>query len=446
AKIYPAVAICLNGNHVNGNGSILSKLLPALKAQTVLWTEDFSGGASIRGTLAANYPAQVAGNWTQTNIGVQGPDANEWYVSVEECGAGVDSCGFVCPAGRNDASLHISAIGGLCGTPDCGAAYDAGGFVTNTTTSKRLESPNINTTGFGTISVQFNYIGFGDGINDRAQLVYSCDGGTNWNVLATLTSQCCCLLPGFCGGPDPIPCTNIFSGQGYWRAANFPLPVCAEDIPNLKVGFLWTNNNDGVGSDPSFAVDDITVSYDFVLEARLEDLQAVHSVDAVQLRWRTSGIEGITHFDIQRKEHNTFSSIGQIVPTREEGLDFSFQDNTPYSGATTYRVAAYRESGQVLFSQEVKVQFPSKISRPNFTVISTSNSCKIIFRGLQKDYYTFEVFTFHGKQVFRKEFFTREPSIELNPSQLHYGKSYFFRLTPAHGLPVMKKVSLFPGA
>ncbi|MDB3907849.1 hypothetical protein N9355_10295, partial [Crocinitomicaceae bacterium] len=84
----------------------------------VIWTEDFSAGSAARGTSAVGYPASAGGAWSQTITGAEGGSANQWYVSGEECGNAPGNCGSACS--NADASLHVSAIGGLCGIPDCG--------------------------------------------------------------------------------------------------------------------------------------------------------------------------------------------------------------------------------------------------------------------------------------------------------------------------------------
>ncbi|MFT5184013.1 MAG: hypothetical protein ACI84C_001141 [Flavobacteriales bacterium] len=44
-----------------------------------------------------------------------------------------------------------------------------------------------------------------------------------------------------------------------WTEYSIALPASANENANIKLGFRWVNNDDGVGTDPSFAVDDITV-------------------------------------------------------------------------------------------------------------------------------------------------------------------------------------------
>jgi gliding motility-associated-like protein len=50
------------------------------------------------------------------------------------------------------------------------------------------------------------------------------------------------------------------SGQGEWATFSIALPASANNNPNVRIGFRWVNNDDGTGADPSFAVDNITLS------------------------------------------------------------------------------------------------------------------------------------------------------------------------------------------
>ena len=58
---------------------------------------------------------------------------------------------------------------------------------------------------------------------------------------------------------DNMPKTIVCgSGQGQWGTRTIVLPASANNNANVKIGYRWVNNDDGAGSDPSFAVDDIT--------------------------------------------------------------------------------------------------------------------------------------------------------------------------------------------
>src|SRR4051812_10567210 len=91
--------------------------------------------------------------------------------------------------------------------------------------------------------VSFLYLENGDASNDDASFVYSADGGTTWstvNALAKTTGTC--------------------SAAGQWTSITISLPASANNNAMVKIGFNWTNNDDGIGTDPSFAVDDITLA------------------------------------------------------------------------------------------------------------------------------------------------------------------------------------------
>ena len=206
----------------------------ALQAQ-IFWTEAFENSCT------ANCPAEGSntgnGAWAVTNTGANGDFPNTWYISCAENGQAAGQCGAGC---ASDESLHVGSqtIG------DIGAAYDAGGlcgifYCTNT--DRQAESPSINCTGYSTITLSFNYIENGQTTLDNATLWWY--DGAVWTQLFDLAKTF------LCG-----------SGQGLWTAYSVVLPVGANNNPNVKIGFRWVNDDDGAGTDPSFAVDDITLS------------------------------------------------------------------------------------------------------------------------------------------------------------------------------------------
>ncbi|MGL4596621.1 MAG: PKD domain-containing protein, partial [Bacteroidia bacterium] len=218
--------------------------IPFFASAQTFWTENFNNGCSA----GCDASAYVGGNgaWTQTVLGAEGADPNLWYVSCAENGHTNNICGTGCVAASATAtlaSLHVGANPSFIG--DIGAAYDAGGLcgiLTCPQTNRRIESPTINCTGYSTITLSFNYIEAGTPPNDDASVWYY-DGAT-WSLLVN------------------TPATNNAGcgGQGRWTTYTFVLPASANNNPNVKIGFLWVNNDDGVGTDPSFAVDDMTLS------------------------------------------------------------------------------------------------------------------------------------------------------------------------------------------
>lgn len=213
--------------------SFFALLMSSFSAQT-FWTEEFQNSCTD-GCVADTY-AGPNGAWTINDIGGNGVDANQWFISGAECGNDPGLCGSTC--GATDPSLHIGSNSILI---DPGAAYLAGGLgYFFPETDRRVESPVINCTGFSDIELSFNYIEGGQTTIDDATLWYF--DGTAWSQLDALAKTIVC--PGT---------------QGQWTAFTIDLPASADNNANVQLGFRWVNNDDNIGDDPSFAVDDMAL-------------------------------------------------------------------------------------------------------------------------------------------------------------------------------------------
>lgn len=206
--------------------------------QTVIWTEDFDAGTA---GLAASYSG-TNGAWSVVSTGANGIDANQWYVSGQECGNAAGTGGSVC---ATDYSLHLGTNASVIG--DQGAAYLAGGLgLWFIETHSRAESPTINLTGQTNMTLNFNYMedligAVGYDADDIAECWYF--DGTTWSLL------------------DPLAITAAtFAPQGTWTAFSIAMPASANNNPNVKIGFTWANDDDNAGTDPSIAVDDMTIT------------------------------------------------------------------------------------------------------------------------------------------------------------------------------------------
>ncbi len=210
------------------------------------WTEDFGSGCNT-GLQASSFSG-VNGSWSVTATGANEVMANIFYVSAAENGQAAGACGAGC---GSDRTLHMGAHPSIGG--DLGAAYfESDPFSCSflgwcSATDKRAESPLIDCSGQSGITLAFDYIEYGEGNADNASLWYY--DGTLWALLTDLPKTLCC------GG---ITCDGFT--QALWTAYSITLPGSADNNPNVRIGFRWTNNANGVGTDPSFAVDDITLS------------------------------------------------------------------------------------------------------------------------------------------------------------------------------------------
>lgn len=195
--------------------------------QSVVWQDGFENAA----------------NWQlNQSSGLNGLDANVWVLSDAEGGVAPGGCGT---ANNGDKTLHVSCQGAWCvGT---GATYNAGdgglGFIDAVTNKRALFASNINTMNTQNVSLEFDYIGMGQPGFDFGTVLYSTDAGVTWNTLQPIA-----------------PGQTCASGQGLWAHASIPLPAQCMNITTLRIGFQWQNDNDGAGSDPSLAINNVKIT------------------------------------------------------------------------------------------------------------------------------------------------------------------------------------------
>lgn len=314
----------------------------------VFWTEDFGTGCNT-GTLAQSYSG-ANGSWSITSTGTNGAYANLWYVSAAENGEPVGNCGVGCGA---DPSMHVgSSIFG-----DLGAAYFAGGLP-GATTNVRVESPVIDCSGKSTITWSFVYIENGQGSTDNATALYF-DGST-WATLS-----------------DPAKTTICGSGQGMWTAYSIALPASADNNPNVRIGFNWTNNG-SVGTDPSFAVDDIQLSEPLPLGNTSLDLVVFYENNIVQIQGKVASHKRYSKLEIQHAKQSIqldFISVG--TPQIDSDFYFVLNDSQLDEGLNYFRIKATTTDGIVEYS-EIKSLFIR--SKYNLSVFPNPAINKVIIK------------------------------------------------------------------
>jgi hypothetical protein len=261
-------------------------------------------------------------------------------VSCAENNTGAGNCSSGCGA---NPTLHVGAnLGSFCTcfvcagiNGDCGAAYDACNFNLcsggSPATSKRAFSPNINTVGRTGITLSFVYIENGQGTTDNATVQYSIDGGTTWSALI-----------------DPAKTPNTCSGQGRWTALSIALPATCENITNLRIGFVWNNNADGSGSDPSFAVDDVQLSVASGLPALFTDFVVKNQQEKNIIQWKNQSNYQGTYFIERSHNEVDFYEIGF---TQDIGSQYTLIDDKPHNGTNFYRIHFQDKDGHHYYSQ-----------------------------------------------------------------------------------------------
>ena len=195
--------------------------------QTIVWQDDF----------------EIPSTWTlNVQSGLNGLDANLWVISDAEGGMPAGSCGT---ATNGNKTLHVGCQGTWC--VGSGATYNAGdgglGFMDATTHKRTYLNTDINTSNVSNLVLEFDYIGIGQAGVDYGNVIYSTNGGSTWTVLQSITAATTCP-----------------NGQGLWTHSVMLMPISCDNITNLRLGFEWNNDNDGTGTDPSLAINNLKIS------------------------------------------------------------------------------------------------------------------------------------------------------------------------------------------
>jgi hypothetical protein len=323
---------------------ILSLMLVSgitVKGQTYFWTEDFSSSTCLTGCTLPY--TGTNGTWIWAANGANGTKANTWYISDAEEGLGRGLCG----TSGADPSLHIGNVKGsplssfFCPNGDCGAAYDAGFGTGKVVTNAMAQSPVINCTGESTITLSFNYIMDGQNGKDYGSVWYNT--GSGWALLVNMTKS---------GN-----CTN---GQGHWTHYSVAMPASANNNASVQIGFNWTNNDDGAGTDPSFAIDSIQLSVPVILPIQLLSFNATYddNENVVNLDWATATETNNGFFTIERTTNGeeysrvtTVKGAGNSSVTRQ----YFATDAYPNEGQSYYRLKQTDYDGHFTYSAPVAV-------------------------------------------------------------------------------------------
>ena len=202
---------------------------------TIFWSENFNQTASTCN------PDDAPFNWHVTEIGLQGSNANYWYIDTTVDCHSADIC-FIRDTSQINRALYIS-YGDTCDSALYGPVYKKG---CDNTTDKRVESPTIDCSGKSNILLEFDYMARKMQEFDFGKLWYSENGGSTWDSLSLA------LYSGYCPILGPL--------GGFWKHYSVNLPTSANNNPDVKIGFRWKNNDDCLGTFVSIAVDNITLS------------------------------------------------------------------------------------------------------------------------------------------------------------------------------------------
>ena len=296
-------------------------------AQGIIWSEDFGTGCN-QGQLASDYIG-ANGVWSVTDFTSGNNASNKFYVSATEAGMGVGNCGNGCLAsGGTNATLHLASVyieylSFPLQDADPGAAYNVGGiesFGFISETNIVTQSPFIDCSGYGAMELSFDYFEGGDGTLDDADLRYY--NGSFW-VTVDL----------------PKTATTCSGSQGRWTSFALTLPPEVIGISNFRLAFGWTNNDDGLGSDPSFAVDNIVLAE--VVPTTIENRS---TLSRLSIRSIVDGLEvAFTDIDEEIMFVNLYDQVGRsVLQESVNGNSKALLNTTGLKGLFVLRVETKR--------------------------------------------------------------------------------------------------------
>jgi hypothetical protein len=291
-----------------------------LSSQSVIYSQPFSGTLVASGWVSTSLTVP----WGNQNLFGQ----NIWAVNDNESGFAANICGA---GGGGDQSLHITH-----------ALISGAAYLADINANKRIASPVVSTVGYTGIVLAFDFIANGEDVQDRGYLQYSINGGTSWlNATGAPTT----VNPALPAGSDlnNLKSQICGSGQGRWTHVTWNMPATCAGITNLRVGIVWQNNNNTSGTDPSFAIDDVSISGTITpMPIELLSFGATEKVDGtVQLDWTTATETNNDYFTIERSSDGSdFSeiAIADGAGNSSKVIDYSKTDPVPLKGLSYYRL------------------------------------------------------------------------------------------------------------
>ncbi len=293
--------------------------------------------------------------WASQNLGTpwgnQSATYNIWKVNTNESGQPANACGTT----GAPSTLH------LCSNIASGAAY-----VSNYYTNRRIYSPNISTVGHSNMTLNFFFIGNGCDTRDKAYLQYSINGGSTWiSPLGAPTSSNPAMGSG--GNLNNLKSQVCVSGQGRWTYLTWALPATCDNIANLRLAFVWQNNDGvacGTGSatDPSFAVYNLTITKPDPMPVELFYFNGEENEGVVNLEWATLSETNNDYFTIERSVNGfEFSEVNRIsgAGNSNEPIHYSYTDNQAPPGVLYYRLKQTDFDGNFSYSRLLSVSTES---------------------------------------------------------------------------------------
>jgi hypothetical protein len=246
--------------------------------------------------------------------------------------------------------------------------------------------------------LNFNYIAAqGD---DGFWAEYSTNNGATWTTFTggnVAASQCCdcfdAFLCGFgvcCGGV--VACSGL--GQGLWTSVNLAFPIAADNNPNVKFAFHWSNDGNGIGTDPSVAIDDITLTHSPMLSTEINSFHASSNNNTNQISWNCKSQATIDHFIIEQSTNGVnFMQLDKVLyESSVNASDFDITHEVT-SDLNYYRLQIIKINGNIEQTQVISVK-----NELEDVFLVQSNEGYIV-KGLEGKHGSINIYDLSGKLI-----------------------------------------------
>lgn len=176
-----------------------------------------------------NFEAGI-NNWTVTSTGTNGWVVNSSYTGFSTFIPDTPQQPAAITNSPESEYLHIMNSSVCSQFSACNANFDA----SNSSIAYAELTNSISTVGYLNTEISFYYLCAGAAGNSFGELEYSTDNGGTWTSTGT-----------------------EYSATATWTLETVSMPAW-NDVSQLKFRFKWENNSQG--SDPAFAIDDLSIS------------------------------------------------------------------------------------------------------------------------------------------------------------------------------------------
>jgi Zn-dependent metalloprotease len=364
---FTIAGTAINGTNADYTISPAMVVFPASSTAIQNVTVTINNDAYVEGaeTIILNINSvTTTGNATKGNVFQQytvdiSDDDYQPATAVLSANQTIYSENFTAGAGtwavaNSTGAVNIWRIGNNAGTTTYFTTANNCAYLSQNTTTfsygttagaSRLQSPTINTINTSNLQLTFDYVCNGEKngatFYDYGTLWYSADGGTNWAQINTASYQAVTTK----------------------TTVTVALPVGANNVTNLKLGFRWDNDN-SVQNQPPFGIDNIVLKGDIRIPASIQttvnnttsfDQQYLGPNATVNFYDKVSGnimgtIEnltshdyGCTNFEVDRGGSSAQYITGDVSNNAKQKLGDKTFKVTPATNSTTgdYRITLY---------------------------------------------------------------------------------------------------------